>query len=226
MTHHHPEPGSARPQLEEAMPSIHNNQTTRSVPALAARIVAILGILAAIVLGSASPATSAGTISIAPNPVPFTTNQTTAVVQVNWTGQKPSTLLFVSICFKSIADPTFRSDLDCSALSVITPNGTATGAGSKNFNVFRGQDPSEEPWGCFAAGDTPPAGVEKYTTCFVRITNNVISNNDDDVETAFTLSVGGDIVPEAPLSILIPIIGAVVVAGAFFLLRRRSTAAI
>lgn len=193
------------------------------------RIALAAGLLAAIALVGAGTAGAAGTgtVTVSPNPVPFTTNQTKAVVQVNWTGQKPNTLLFISICRKSITDPTFRPDFDCSINSEVNPVGTADGSGSKAYNIFRGENPDgDSGWGCFAKGDAAIAGVDKLTTCYVRITNNVITNKDDAVETAFTLSVGGDTVPEAPLGILIPIIAAVVVAGAFVVLRRRQASVV
>ena len=193
------------------------------------RIALALGLLAVMAFGGGATAGAAGTgtVTVSPNPVPFTTNQTKAVVQVNWTGQKPNTLLFISICRKSITDATFRPDFDCSINSEVNPVGTADGAGSKAYNIFRGENPDgDSGWGCFAPGDAAIAGVDKLTTCYVRITNNVITNKDDAVETAFTLSVGGDTVPEAPLGILIPIIAAVVVAGAFVALRRRQMPAV
>ena len=161
-----------------------------------------------------------------PNPVSFTTTQTEATATVNWTGQKPNKLMFISICKKSVSDPTFTAALDCSALSELNPNGTPSGAGTAQLTVFRGENPDgDSGWGCFAQGDTAPQGVTKFTTCYVRVTNDSINNKDDATQTAFTLSVGGDVVPEAPLGVIIPVIGAVMVAGAFMVLRRRSSLA-
>jgi hypothetical protein len=199
-----------------------------SVPArkarIAMRIVALMALLGAFAASFAAPAGALGTVTVNPNPVSFTTTQTEATATVNWTGQKPNQLMFISICKKTVADPTFNAALDCSALSELNPNGTATGAGSAQLTVFRGENPDgDSGWGCFAQGDTAPAGVTKFTTCYVRVTNGVLSNKDDAAEAAFTLSVGGDVVPEAPLGVLIPVIGAVMVAGAFMVLRRRSS---
>ena len=194
---------------------------------IAVRIVALMALLGAFVASFAAPAGALGTVTVNPNPVSFTTNQTEATATVNWTGQKPNQLMFISICKKTIADPTFNAALDCSALSELNPNGTASGAGSAQLTVFRGENPDgDSGWGCFAQGDTAPAGVTKVTTCFVRVTNGVLSNKDDASEAPFTLSVGGDVVPEAPLGVLIPVIGAVMVAGAFMVLRRRSSLAV
>lgn len=193
---------------------------------IAVRIVALMALLGAFAASFAAPAGALGSVTVNPNPVSFTTTQTEATATVNWTGQKANQLMFISICKKTIADPTFSAALDCSALSELNPNGTATGAGTAQLTVFRGENPDgDSGWGCFADGDTAPAGVTKLTTCYVRVTNGSINNKDDATETAFTLSVGGDVVPEAPLGVLIPVIGAVMVAGAFMVLRRRSSLA-
>jgi len=189
----------------------------------AVRVIALMALLGAFAASFAAPAGALGTVTVNPNPVSFTTTQTEATATVNWTGQKPNQLMFISICKKTIADPTFNAALDCSALSELNPNGTPDGSGTAQLTVFRGENPDgDSGWGCFAQGDTAPAGVTKITTCFVRVTNGVISNKDDAAEAPFTLSVGGDVVPEAPLGVLIPAVGAVMVAGAFFVLRRRS----
>ena len=192
---------------------------------IAVRIVALMALLGAVCLSFAAPAGAAGTVSVTPNPVPFTTNQTDATVSVSWTGQQASQLLYIDVCKKSITDATFNVALDCSALSELNPNGTASGNGTTDLGVFRGQNPDGDAWGCFAAGDTAPAGVTKYTTCYVRVTSGSVFNKDYAAEKAFTLTVAGDVVPEAPLGILIPAVGAIVVAGAFFMLRRRAATA-
>lgn len=123
------------------------------------------------------------------NPVAVGLNQT-KVVGVAWKNQDPNKLVFVDLCRKSKSDPTFNVALDCGMLSTVTANGTALGVGAAgNFEVFRGEDPAgDSGWGCFAAGDTAPAGVQKNTTCFVRVTNDSQFNNDDAKELAFTVT--------------------------------------
>jgi hypothetical protein len=107
---------------------------------------------------------------------------------VYWNGQAANTLIFIDVCNKSITDPTFNVAFDCAPLSQLTPNGTANGSGNKLVEVFRGEEPSgDQLWGCYAAGDTAAAGYTKSTTCYVRVTNNVGSNNDADVEVPFTI---------------------------------------
>ena len=130
----------------------------------------------------------AGDVTVAPNPVAIPANPGSAMVKTWWNNQAANKLMFVDVCKKSIADPTFNVAVDCSLLGSITPNGTASGSGVADLSVFRGQDPAEEAWGCFAAGDTAPGGVAKYTTCYVRVTNNVRSNNLEAKEAAFTIS--------------------------------------
>ena len=178
----------------------------------------------ALVLGVASMAAPAGasTVTVTPNPVTVTPNQTTANVTASWTGLTANTLGFVDICKKSITDPTFDVSADCGAYSQINPNGNPSGSNSAVLEVFRGQDPAGEAWGCFAAGDTAPAGVTKYTTCYVRVTDNNMFNNDNDSETAFTFSVSSGDVPEAPLTILLPVLGTLAALGGFFLIRRQT----
>lgn len=135
-------------------------------------------------------ATPAAEVEVVPNPVTIVGATGTANVRVWWKNQAPSTLIFVDVCRKSIADPTFKVALDCSQLTGLTPNGTASGAGTTSLGVFRGPDPAEEPWGCFAASDVAPPGVQKNTTCYVRVTNNVVSNKDSSREAAFTITAG------------------------------------
>lgn len=169
----------------------------------------------------AAPA-GASTVTVTPNPVTVTPDQTTANVTASWTGLAANTLVFVDICKKSITDATFDVSADCGAYSGITPNGNAAGANSSVLEVFRGQDPAGESWGCFAAGDQAPAGVTKYTTCYVRVTDNSVLNMDSDSETAFTFSVSSGDVPEAPLTILLPVLGTLAALGGFFLIRRQT----
>ena len=153
----------------------------------------------ALVIGTAwtgvTPAGAAGGVTISPDPVPVALNGATTAT-VRWTGQKPRTLIFVRLCNRSITDPTFNEALDCSLLSEVTPNGTPDGSGSVAVSVFRGPEPGgDNAWGCFAAGDVPPPGISASTTCFVRVTNNVVSNKDDDVEVPYTIANG----PAAPV---------------------------
>src|SRR4029077_20066779 len=139
------------------------------------RKLAIALVGAAVILCSclAVPASAASTVTVSPNPLPMTPSQTTATVTVSWQGQTPRTLMFVEICKKSISDSTFQEPFDCSLLSEINPNGTPDGANSVQFDVFRGETPDgDSGWGCFAEGDTAPAGIQKFTTCYVRVTNN------------------------------------------------------
>ena len=121
------------------------------------------------------------------NPVPVAAADST-VVTVSWTGQRPRQLIFIRICNKPTVDPSFNDALDCSLLSEINPNGTADGSGSAQVSVFRGPEPGgDNAWGCFLADDAAPAGIQKSTTCYVRVTNTVVSNDDDAVDAAFTL---------------------------------------
>jgi hypothetical protein len=174
------------------------------------------------VLSVASPAGAAGTVTINPNPITVAPGQTEATVSVGWTGQAADTLMFVNVCNKTISDPTFNVAENCSALSELNPNGTADGSNTIQMPIFRGENPDGDTgWGCFAAGDTAPAGVTKNTTCFVRVTNNSVLNQDDAEELAFTFTESSGVVPEAPLTILLPVLGTLAALGGFVLIRRR-----
>jgi hypothetical protein len=59
----------------------------------------------------------------------------------------------------------------------------------------------------------------------VRVTNNSLFNNTQAVDQPFTLVESGGVIPEAPLTILLPTLGAVVALGGFFWIRRRSALA-
>jgi hypothetical protein len=129
-----------------------------------------------------------GPVGLSANPITVADNPGTANVTVYWNGQAANKLIFVSVCRKSNSDATFTPALDCAPLSELNPNGTPSGSGSATLEVFRGPDPSGDlNWGCFAASDVAPAGIQKNTTCYVRVTNNVVSNKDAAQELAFTI---------------------------------------
>ena len=186
-------------------------------------------VLAGALLLSVSLAPAAGAQpsgSVNPNPVAFAPGQTEAPVTVNWSGQAPGKLIYVDICKKLSSDPTFNPGQDCAPLSSINPNATATGSGTTQYNVFRGPDPSgDQPWGCFAAADQAPSGIQKFTTCYVRVTNDSLFNNSGAVDIPFTIVESGGVIPEAPVAVLLPVIGALVLIGGFVLVRRRQALA-
>jgi len=185
--------------------------------------------LAGALLVSLALAPSAGAQlsgSIAPNPVAFAPGQAEAPVTVTWSGQAPNKLIYVDICKKLSNDATFQPGQDCAPLSSINPPQTPTGSGTSAYTVFRGPDPSgDQPWGCFAADDVAPPGIEKFTTCYVRVTNNTLFNNTQAFDIPFTIVESGGVIPEAPVAILLPVIGALVLIGGFVLVRRRQALA-
>ena len=149
------------------------------------RVVAAATVALALLVPALSAGAQSG-VGVGPNPVVVSADQGTAVVEVSWSGLVPGQLVFVDICWRSVTDPAFSVSADCGQYSGVTPNGTADGAGGTMFEVFRGQDPAGESWGCYAPGDTPPAGVTKHTTCFIRVTDTVVLNLDNDSEVPFT----------------------------------------
>jgi len=181
---------------------------------------------AVVVVGAAAsvaaPAGAVTTATATPNPIPVTADQTEALMTVSWTGAVSQQLMYVDICNKSTFDPTFDVSTDCSPLGSANPNGTASGSGTlADYPVFRGADPGERPWGCFAPGDIAPAGIQKSTTCFVRVTDTSLFNSVNAKEVPFTFVVSEGVIPEAPLTILLPVVGTLAALGGFFLVNRR-----
>jgi PKD repeat protein len=129
-----------------------------------------------------------GNVFLASNPIQLPAD-TTADTRVWWNNQTAGKLIFANVCRKSITDPTFSVGFDCTLLSQVTSAPTATGSGWVDVPVFRGQaDFGDSNWGCFAAADTAPGGVQKNTTCYIRVTNDTESNSNDAKEIAFTVT--------------------------------------
>ena len=162
----------------------------RRVGVLAAALA--VGVVATHALGGAATAGAQGSITVTPNPVPVATDSYTEV-QVRWSGQPAGTLIFAGVCVKSTRDPDFQVGVHCSPLAQVEVNGTADGSGSALVPVFRGQEPTTDlPWGCFAPGDAVPSGVLGATTCYLRVTNDLVLNNDDAVEAAIAVTGAGN----------------------------------
>lgn len=155
-------------------------------------IAPVAALLVAAMLALGAPAGAQGSITVTPNPVPVATDSFTEV-QVRWSGQPAGTLIFASVCVKSTKDPDFQVGVHCSPLAQVEVNGTADGSGSALVPVFRGQEPTTDlPWGCFAPGDAVPSGVLGATTCYLRVTNDLVLNNDDAVEAAIAVTGAGN----------------------------------
>ena len=139
--------------------------------------------------GSPSSTVPGGDVVLSENPVTGVALGGSKAITVSWNNQTPRKVVYVDICRKPSNAPNFQPGEDCAPLSSQTPNGTASGSGSISVSIFRGREPSGDlPWGCFAAGDNAPTGVEKNTTCYVRVTNDNLFNNDQARQTAYTLA--------------------------------------
>jgi len=137
---------------------------------------------------TAPPGSGTGGVTIDVNPVPVPLDGM-AKVKVSWEGQKPRTLMFVSICRSPSSTPGFQAGIECSSLSELNPNGTPDGSGSVDLEFFRGRTPDgDTDWGCFAPGDEAPSGVQVNTTCYVRVTNDVLLNNAEAKDAPFTIT--------------------------------------
>ncbi len=112
------------------------------------------------------------TSSLTPNPVPVdagATSEEFPTISVHYAGLTPGTSVFIEQC-RSIQT---SIHVDCSYFDPLTigPDDNTTGSGTLDFSVFRGAEPDDDAWGCYAAGDTPQDGIEFDTTCYVRITD-------------------------------------------------------
>ena len=111
-----------------------------------------------------STAGAAGSLTLSASTVPVAAGSYTPL-RVSWNGQPAGKPLFLIICVKLSADPTFNVGGDCSSLTEVTANGTPDGSGSAEIPVFRGAEPSgDNAWGCFADGDAVPAGILRAPT--------------------------------------------------------------
>jgi hypothetical protein len=161
---------------------------------------------------------------ITPNPVPVSTGQTEVTVDVAWTQTSNQRLYFYQ-CFEDPSSPTFNYITSCSFNSELTVNPSAPTSGHQAFTLFRGAEPTGDlKWGCFAPGDTVPAGITKHETCYVRVTNLQPTNFTDQQFQAFTFTPLGAPVPEVPFAVVLPIAAVAVIGGGLVLQRRRQNA--
>ena len=127
-------------------------------------------------------------VTVSPAVASVATNPGYGFVKVYWNNQRPNQLVFIDICSVPSSTPGFTPGLNCAPLSELNVNGTPSGKGVADLLVFRGAEPSGDlRWGCFAPGDTAPAGILKLTTCYVRVTTGSLANNADAKEAPFTI---------------------------------------
>ena len=188
------------------------------------KILAVLAAATTLLVFTGGSAMAATTVS--PNPVPVSSGQLSVNVSVGWT-QPANKRIFITQCYENSSSPTFDYNVSCSNDSELPINPANVTSGTTSFPLFRGQEPTGDiKWGCFAPGDTAPAGITKYTTCYIRVTNDTESNLTDQQFTSFTFSELGAPVPETRYAIALPIVAAAVAAGALVLQRRRRHAAV
>jgi hypothetical protein len=124
---------------------------------------------------------------IVPNPIPVSATDTEKTITVFWNGQTPGLRGFILMCRKPHTDATFNYLNDCVNLSEVTVNPVdQPGFGSAEFTVFHNFDADEKGWTCNAPGVAPDPGIIAYETCYIRVTNNVASNNVDAQSKPFT----------------------------------------
>jgi hypothetical protein len=180
------------------------------------RTTAVVG-TALLVGGLATGASAAGSLS------KTVVDPAGESITVNFSGLSPADgVVFVQQCNKDGNAPgvVFNPLVDCSQATGLNPAIPPSGSGSTAFAIFAGVEPNLEEWSC---GNTVTAGIPNFTTCYVRLAPAVKSNVSTDEFFAFTY--GSDpVIPEAPLSVLLPA-GAAAVIGAGLLVNRRRQAA-
>jgi hypothetical protein len=199
------------------------------------RMAALLPAVAATLMVAAGPV--GATVDLTPaSPVPVEAGATSVPLTVKWSGlpvgDPNGRRIFITQCKKIPSDPTFVFAIDCSNISEVTlnPDQNVGGHGqTTEFSAFHGTEPTgDESWGCFAPGETPPAGITAITTCYVRVTQDSEQNTSDQQFTPLSFTIAPPAVtPEVSNAILLPVTAAVIIAGAGFGLsrRRRSVAA-
>lgn len=96
---------------------------------------------------------------------------------------------YIYQCYRGGADPLFDPISSCSNLSEFRSNPNASPTQTNPYTVFYGTETTgDESWGCFKPGDTAPAGITKYTTCYLRFVPNQVLNTTDHLFVPITFS--------------------------------------
>ena len=202
-------------------------------------------ILAAAVLAltacTPQPGPSAATATITPDPVPipaYVVPPTTTpfdhtwfrrkedAATVSWSGMAPDGELRIMVCARDDADPAFVDPAQsCSYTSEYLL--TSSASGQKRIALFRGENPDEDSgWGCYAEGDVAPPGVDRRTTCYVRIVSGDSFHPVRSVSVPFTIvdePVTPDpVVPDLPRAPALAVGGALAAVGLVLWSRRRA----
>ena len=123
-------------------------------------------------------------------------------------------------CWRSDTDPAFNQENDCSAFTADAGIISATGTATKNFEVFNGNEPNFELWGC---GPLSTA-ANTQSTCYIRVTPNDVTSISNDQFVSFTFGpVAPPDVPEVPLNVLLPVSAAAILGAGFLIARKRSS---
>ncbi len=183
----------------------------------------VLGLVSSLTAVVMFGSVAGASVSIPQNPIPVSAGEKSLQVVVNYSGTPANSPLFFNQCKKNPADPTFNFSFDCRLGTNINGQENTTGSGSVTFPVFRGDEPSgDKEWGCYAPGDTPTAGYEKFETCYIRVAPGDVMNNGQSQGLAFTFVPQNAPIPEAPLVVLLPLVAGAVLGAAYLISRRRS----
>jgi hypothetical protein len=143
-----------------------------------------------------------------------------------------SGLVYAQQCSKNDTDPTFDRTIDCayeaSGYYDVTTGATVPGSATKGPIAFsvNNIDPINGGWSCVNPADTALAnwaGTTVHTTCYVRAVPGSPSDTTQDTFTpiSFASVIPPANTPEAPYTILLPVGAGVVLAGGYYISRRR-----
>jgi hypothetical protein len=122
--------------------------------------------------------------TVTPNPIPVDASVSTEqfpTVTVHYAGVEPGADLYIEQC-RAVTS----LSADCSYFQPLVVFSNSNAAGDVQFQLFRGAEPSDKTWGCYAPTDTAQPGIEFDTTCYVRITDVFDGNTTQQQLIPFT----------------------------------------
>jgi len=187
--------------------------------------------LVLMVLGLQTMAFAAGSGTVTPNHVSVNGQR----VHITWAGMAANQPIWIQQCDNVTVG--YDQTIDCSLLSAKERQATfnQTGSGqtgttgpdvglNPDYAVFVGDEPSGDlGWACDSMGTpegTVIGGVTHYNPCRIRVTDSSLNTTTNEFFLPVTFD-SGPVVPEARIALLLPLGGAVVLAAAFFIVRRR-----
>ena len=194
------------------------------------RVVAALALVLGVLALQTTAFAGSGTIT----PDHVTTDG--QLVHITWSGMSANQSVWIQVC-NGDTGLNYNQSVDCSFLSSQERNSSfnttgsgatgSTGSGGLNpeFPILVGDaEGGDLGWGCRSDGTptgTTIGAIKYYNPCRVRVTDGSLNVTTNEFFLNYTIDTVGTPVPEAHLAIVLPIGAALVLAGAFFIVRRR-----